>query len=147
MFSTRLLTPLLVSAGLLAACEQPEFTPETNTAKTFRPSKPGSNMMLRAPLTVADGLEVIISDVIIPAGGTVPLHAHPGEEFLYVIEGSAIHREEGQDDRMLQAGDSYVISPNAPHSPVGGPDGARAIVFRVHKTGEPERKLIETPDE
>lgn len=100
---------------------------------------PGSNQMLRAPIQAAPGLEVIISDVVIPPGASVPWHYHPGEEFVYVIEGSALHREAGQDDILLEAGDSYVIRPEARHSPVGGPEGARAVVFRVHVAGQAER--------
>lgn len=130
------------AALMMTACEQPEFVPTTKSPETFRPSQPGSNQMLRAPITVSDDLEVIISDVIIPPNASVPLHYHPGEEFLYVIEGSALHREAGQEDRWLKAGDSYVIPPQAAHSPVGGPEGARAIVFRVHKSGLPERTLL-----
>lgn len=95
--------------------------------------------MLRGPITISDDLEVIISDVVIPPGAEVPRHYHPGEEFLYVIEGSAIHVEEGKPDQILSAGDSYVIPPEAEHAPRGGPDGGRAIVFRVHKQGLPER--------
>jgi len=98
--------------------------------------------MLRGPITISDGLEVIISDVVIPAGATVPRHYHPGEEFVYVIEGSAVHIEDGKDDQILSAGDAYVIRPEAEHAPRGGPDGARAIVFRVHKNGLPERVNI-----
>ena len=108
-----------------------------------RPTTPGSHQMLRAPITVSDGLEVIISDVIIPPGGSVPRHYHPGEEFLYVIEGAAIHVEEGREDQILKAGDSYVILPETEHAPRGGPDGARAIVFRVHVSGQPERILVD----
>lgn len=100
---------------------------------------PGSNQMLRAPITISEDLEVIVSDVVIPADATVPRHFHPGEEFIYVIEGSAIHVEDGKPDQVLGAGDAYVIPPEAEHAPRGGPDGARAIVFRVHKDGLPER--------
>ena len=103
----------------------------------------GSNLMLRAPITISDGLEVIVSDVIIPPNATVPRHYHPGEEFVYVIEGYAVHVEQDKPDRILKAGDAYVIPPNAEHAPRGGPDGARAIVFRVHVAGKPERVLVE----
>lgn len=103
--------------------------------------------MLRAPITMADGLEVIISDVVIPPGATVPAHYHPGEEFLYVIEGSAVHVEEGRPDLELGPGDAYVIPPRARHAPRGGPEGARAIVFRVHVAGEPERIVVDAPAE
>ena len=100
---------------------------------------PGSNLVLRSPLSVVEGLEVIVSDVVIPPGATVPAHYHPGEEFVYVLEGSAVHVEAGKPDRILRAGDGHVIPPQAVHAPMGGPDGARAIVFRVHVAGEPER--------
>ena len=138
--------PVLLAAVLaltLTACEQPEFTPDTRGPETYRPDTPGSHEMLCAPIEASDGLEVLISDVVIPANGTVPLHYHPGEEFLYIIEGSALHREDGQADRELKAGDSYVIPPMAKHSPIGGPEGARAIVFRVHLKDQPERILVE----
>ena len=103
---------------------------------------PGSNGMLRAPITAAPDLEVLISDVIIPPNSEVPRHYHPGEEFVYVIEGSAVHVEDGKPDRVTQAGDAMVIPPEAVHAPRGGPEGARAIVFRVHLKGQPERIAV-----
>ena len=108
------------------------------------PPPPGSNEVLRSPLAGTPGVEVIVSDVVIPPNGQVARHYHPGEEFLYLIEGAAIHVEEGKPDLPLKAGDSYTIPPRAIHSPKGGPQGARAIVFRVHVAGQPER--IEAPE-
>lgn len=105
---------------------------------------PGSNLVMRSPLAGVPDMEVIVSDVVIPPNGQVPRHYHPGQEFLYLIEGSAIHVEEGKPDLPLKAGDSYVIPPRAIHSPRGGPEGARAIVFRVHIAGQPER--IDVPE-
>lgn len=133
-------------AVLLAACahgpqDHDHSRHHDHAAGQAHALPPGSNEMLRAAIQAADGLEVIISDVIIPPNASVPWHYHPGEEFVYVIEGSAIHREEGQADIVLQAGDTYVIRPEARHSPIGGPEGARAIVFRVHVAGQPERIL------
>jgi quercetin dioxygenase-like cupin family protein len=130
------------SAAVLAACTTVAHEHhDTDQADTLRPP-PGSNLMMRAPITISDDLEVIVSDVVIPAGATVPRHFHPGEEFVYVIEGSALHVEAGKPDQILKAGDAYVIPPQAEHAPRGGPDGARAIVFRVHKHGLPERVNI-----
>ena len=105
---------------------------------------PGSNEMLRSPLSALPGAEVIVSDVVIPPNGQVARHYHPGEEFLYLIEGTAIHVEAGKPDLPLKAGDTYTIPPRAIHAPKGGPEGARAIVFRVHVAGQPER--IDAPE-
>lgn len=119
-----------------------EFHHDHDRGDHHKPS-PGSNEMLRAPISGVEGIEVLISDVVIPAGATVPSHYHPGEEFVYVIEGSAIHVEEGKEDHRIEAGEAFVIPPEAIHAPRGGPEGARAIVFRVHKEGQPERILTD----
>lgn len=113
------------------------------TPEASRPP-PGSNEVLRSPLSGMAGVEVIVSDVVIPPNAQVARHYHPGEEFLYLIEGTAIHVEEGKPDLPLKVGDTYVIPPRAIHAPKGGPEGARAIVFRVHTAGQPER--IEAPE-
>lgn len=132
----------LVLAFLIAACETESVADASCGADTKPSIEPGSHTKLRAPVSVADGLEVIISDVYIPAGAEVPRHYHPGEEFLYVIEGSAMHVEEGKPDRLLSVGDAYVIPPEAVHAPYGGPEGGRAVVFRLHVSGREERYLV-----
>jgi len=134
----RVLASLAVFATLTACVSVKTAHHPSEPVETMKPP-PGSNLVKRAPITISDDLEVIISDVVIPAGATVPRHFHPGEEFVYVIEGSAVHVEEGKPDQILRAGDAYVIPPQAEHAPRGGPNGARAIVFRVHKDGLPER--------
>lgn len=103
----------------------------------------GSNEVLKEKLDSAPGLEVVISDVVIPPNAQVPRHYHPGEEFLYLIEGTATHIEEGSANRDLKPGDAMVIRMGKIHAPKAGPGGARAVVFRVHVEGEPERVLLE----
>ncbi len=41
----------------------------------------------RKPLTSIAGKEIRITDLVIPPGGTSPAHRHPGDTFVYVIEG------------------------------------------------------------
>jgi len=132
----------IIAAGLYVAALPFAFAQAQQETSPRRPA--GSNEVLRSPLSAFAGAEVIISDVVIPPNGQVARHYHPGEEFLYLIEGSAIHVEEGKADLPLEAGDSYAIPPRAIHAPRGGPEGARAIVFRVHVAGQPER--IEAPE-
>ena len=135
---------ILLTVLVVASCASPQRDGSSSAQvadSTYYP-QPGSNQMLRAPITAVDGLEVIISDVVIPPHATVPRHYHPGEEFLYVLEGSAVHVEEGKPDQILKAGDSYVIPPRAVHAPRGGPNGARAVVFRIHVKGSEERILV-----
>ncbi len=132
------------SALLLVSCGSEDSNQESIVCGGDSGSYPpaGSNQILRAPVTIADGLEVIISDVVIPPNTTVPRHYHPGEEFIYVLEGSAMHVEEGKPDQLLRAGDAYVIPARAVHAPRGGPSGGRAVIFRLHVEGKEERVLV-----
>jgi quercetin dioxygenase-like cupin family protein len=145
--------PLILTVVLAASCpalatpeQEKPIVPSTNTQETLDAKtklKPGSNEMLRAPISMAEGLKVIISDVIIPPNASLPLHYHPGEEFIYVLEGSTTHIEEGKPEQTLKAGDTYVIPPGVIHAPRSGKDGARAIVFRVNVEGKEEQILVE----
>lgn len=142
---------LAVAAGPAPAHEEgPAEAPaaeQSSGAIAIPPGlSPGSNEMLRTVLANHPDIEVIVSDVIIPPGSQVPRHFHPGEEVVYVIEGSAVHVEEGKPDRVLSAGEAMVIAPEAIHAPIGGPEGARAIVFRIHTPGRPERILVPAPE-
>ena len=145
----------VLSVLLFTACSAPlESSPSNRIAKenlaepvvceeSGEPKlPPGSNEMLRAPLTLTNGLEGIVSDVIIPPNATVPRHHHPGEEFVYIIEGSVVHVEEGKPEFVLEAGEAITIAPEVEHEPRGTEEGARAIVFRVHTEGAPERTLV-----
>ncbi|MBO9518014.1 MAG: cupin domain-containing protein [Porphyrobacter sp.] len=133
----------IIAAAVYAVSLPFAYAQAQQEAESTRPP-PGSNEVLRSPISGIPGVEVIVSDVVIPPNAQVARHYHPGEEFLYLIEGTAIHVEEGKPDLPLKAGDTYVIPPRAIHAPKGGPEGARAIVFRVHTAGQPER--IEAPE-
>ncbi|AFY61687.1 cupin domain-containing protein [Synechococcus sp. PCC 6312] len=145
----------LMGVGLLTLCSVISIRPaaahpHNNPTTALTPPapypnslKPGSNEMLRAPTAMAEGVEVIISDVIIPPNSRLPRHYHPGEEFIYVIEGEVVHVEEGKPDRIVRAGETVVIPPKVIHAPYTTDQAARAIVFRVHVAGQPERILVE----
>src|SRR5688500_9786471 len=127
----------IVAAGLYAAA-LPFAYAQAQQAGAPRPPA-GSNEVLRSPLAGTPGVEVIVSDVVIPPNGQVARHYHPGEEFLYLIEGTAIHVEDGKADLPLKAGDSYAIPPRASHAPRRGHEGARAVAVRGHTAGQPAR--------
>ncbi|KRA81445.1 cupin domain-containing protein [Altererythrobacter sp. Root672] len=132
----------IIAATVYAASLPFAYAQAQQESSATRPPR-GSNEVLRSPISGIPGVEVIVSDVVIPPNAQVARHYHPGEEFLYLIEGTATHVEEGKPDLPLKVGDTYVIPPRAIHAPKGGPEGARAIVFRVHTAGQPER--IEAP--
>ena len=118
----------LIAVCVIACAEEPE-TPE----------RYGPVEVIRTQASFADDIEIIVSDVRIAPDAEVPGHSHAAEELVYVIEGSAVHVEEGLPERTLRPGDMAVIPPETVHRPRGGPDGARAITVRFKLPGREER--------
>ena len=89
------------------------------------------------------GREVVVSYVSIPPETTLPKHWHPGEEFIYCLEGEFELLIDGQDPIAAKAGDVLHVPYKAKHTAVTSAAGGNAVVFRVHTKGEPERILVE----
>jgi quercetin dioxygenase-like cupin family protein len=121
-----------------AFADPPPQAPEINL-----PVKPVLETLLKAELESSPGMEVIVSRVQVPPNSSLPKHWHPGEEFGYVIEGSVILWQEGKADVHTTAGDVVKIPLKQVHTAITTEEGATLLVFRVHKTGEPERVLID----
>lgn len=124
---------LLVVMALLSP-----FAPAVQAADAFKVDN-----LLRSELQVADGVEVIVSVIEIGPQFTLPKHYHPGEEFVYVLEGSATVWQQGKPDRVLRAGEVFKIPLEQVHTAMTSDSSARAIVFRVHRKGEPDRVPVE----
>lgn len=124
----RIILTGLVAVFLVACADEP------GTAQRYGPVE-----VIRTPASFAEGVEIIVSDVRIAPDAEVPGHSHAAEELVYVIEGSAIHIEDGVPERTLRAGDMAVIPPETVHRPRGGPDGARAITVRFKLPERAER--------
>ena len=85
--------------------------------------------------------EVVVSYVEIPPNTTMERHWHPGEEFHYYLEGKVTIEIDGQESFIGTPGTVGHIPYKAMHTAITGPEGARAVVFRVHTAGEPVRYL------
>lgn len=129
---------LLTGAGTAAASDpgQEAPAPSHSHAKPYSPPV-GSNAVFHESLAAAPGHELIVSDLNLPGGSVGDAHYHPWEEYLYVIGGSAVLSVEGQEERVLNAGEHVVIPRQTVHTPRAGPSGVRAIVIRVHDAGDP----------
>ena len=126
----RIILTGLIAVFLIACADEPD-TPE----------RYGPVEVIRTQASFADDIEIIVSDVRIAPDAEVPGHSHAAEELVYVIEGSAIHVEDGLPDRTLRPGDMAVIPPETMHRPRGGPDGARAITVRFKLPDRAERDM------
>ena len=85
-----------------------------------------------------------MSMVEVPANTTLPAHFHPGEEFIYMMEGSGVLNLENDTAIVLGSGDVAKVPLKRVHSFSTKEQPAKAIVFRVHEKGQPDRTLVDT---
>ncbi|WAT17304.1 cupin domain-containing protein [Aurantiacibacter sp. MUD11] len=103
----------------------------------------GANPVFDATPGAAPRQRLMVRDLRLPPDAVGATHYHPWEEYLYVIEGSAVLEMAGQERRTLLPGESFVIPARQVHTPIAGPEGVRAIVTRVHDADDPERVEVE----
>ena len=91
----------------------------------------------RHDLSVA-GREVIQTIVELEPGTTAPRHSHPGEEIIYVLEGTWEYTLEGKPPVIVKAGEVLFIPAGMIHSArnVGAGRAAELATYIVEK-GKP----------
>ena len=102
------------------------------------PEEPPSGIQ-RTPLQSIDfpeGYKTVTGLAEVLPGHASGMHTHPGIETGYVLDGEVLMIVEGQPDRTLKAGDSFVIPPGARHDVKGvGSVPAKAVsVFVVDRS-------------
>jgi quercetin dioxygenase-like cupin family protein len=92
----------------------------------------------------APGREVIQVRVDFDPGYVAPRHTHPGEEIIYVIEGTLEYYVEGRPPTTYQAGDVLIVPYGTVHSVknVGTGIGAELATYVVKK-GKPLITLVQ----
>ena len=86
----------------------------------------------------APGREVIQVRVDIAPGVAFPRHRHPGEEIIYVLEGTFEYEVEGKPPMTLKAGDVLFIPAGTVHAArnTGSVNAAELATYVVEK-GKP----------
>ncbi len=89
------------------------------------------------------GREVVQVLVGIAPGAVAPRHTHPGEEIVYVVEGSLEYALEGRPPVTLKAGDVLFIPTGTPHEVknVGSGNASELATYIVEK-GKPLITLV-----
>jgi quercetin dioxygenase-like cupin family protein len=90
----------------------------------------------------APGREVIQVRVDFDPGYVAPMHTHPGEEIIYVIEGT-LEYEIGGKKSKVKAGDVLFVPAGTPHTAmnIGSHNGAELATYVVEK-GKPLITLV-----
>jgi len=98
--------------------------------------------LLKSDLSVP-GREVVQLLVGIAPGVIAPDHTHPGEEIVYVVEGSLEYTLEGSPPVTLKAGEALFIPAGVPHvvTNVGSGEASELATYIVEK-GKPLLTLV-----
>ena len=90
----------------------------------------------------APGREVIQVRVDFDPGYVAPMHTHPGEEIIYVIEGT-LEYEIGGKKSTVKSGDVLFVPAGTPHTAknIGSDNGAELATYVVEK-GKPLITLV-----
>jgi quercetin dioxygenase-like cupin family protein len=90
------------------------------------------------------GREVIQNRVDIGPDAPAIRHKHPGEEIIYVLEGSLEYAVDGQKPKTYSAGQALMVPAETAHSVrnVGGGDATELATYVVEK-GKPFLVLVD----
>lgn len=90
------------------------------------------------------GREVVQQRVDIGPEAAPIKHTHPGEEIIYILEGSLEYQIEGQPTRTCRAGEALTVPAGAVHAVrnVGRGNAAELATYVVEK-GKPVIALVE----
>ena len=84
------------------------------------------------------GHQVVQNRVEIDAEAPPVKHTHPGEEVIYVLEGSLEYQIEGQPTRTYNAGEALTVPAGAVHSVRNvGTDNAAELATYIVQKGKP----------
>src|SRR6202140_4464612 len=131
MNTTRTMAVLIVASGLVLCA-----------ARAQQPGIKRTDLQ-RHDLSVP-GREVVQARVELDPGVSFPKHWHPGEEIIYVLEGSLEYQVEGKPPVTLNAGDVLFIPAGTIHTArnVGSGPGAELATYVIEK-GKPPVVVVE----
>ena len=135
----------LTTGLLLLSCTTNEAPPSSSkeAPQASEITELAIKNLLRDSLHLSKETEIIVSHLEMPKNTTLPTHYHPGEEFVYLMEGSGELILGDQPKKIVNAGDFVKIPYEQVHSFSTSEKSAKAIIFRVHRKGQPDRILVE----
>src|SRR5215472_13816158 len=140
-------------SGLASFVTQPQGRPHMSMAEDRSGGAHGMAVQQAPGLKRTDlqrqdlsvpGREVVQSRVDIGLEAPLVRHTHPGEEIIYVLEGSLEYQIEGQPPMTFHAGDALTVPAGVVHAVrnAGGGNAAELATYVVEK-GQPLITLAE----
>ena len=97
--------------------------------------------LLKTELTATAGKDIVVLLAEVPPHDTGSGHYHPGDEVVYILEGSVTFTVDGKPDVALKAGEACHIPAKQVHFGKTGSDGVKFLSIHVEATGTRQRRL------
>ena len=72
--------------------------------------------LMRVPVEGVEGKEGVIYRADFPPGAKAPRHTHPGQEFIYVLDGTLVIEPDGGPPETIKAGGTSTNPPGRVHA-------------------------------
>jgi quercetin dioxygenase-like cupin family protein len=119
------LTAILVNSNVMA-----QQAPALATPYKVTP-------LLKGPVTGDPNKETVMIRVEWPPNVSTGRHAHPGDEYGTVLEGTLISQDEGGEWKTYNAGESYHKVTGVVHETKSGDQPAKSLNVFVVEKGKP----------
>jgi quercetin dioxygenase-like cupin family protein len=132
----RIIAALIAGGGLAASAVAMAMLTPTGVTRTD---------LQRHDLSF-EGHEAVQARIDIAPGAVAPWHRHPGEEVIYILEGTLEYQLEGSKPVTLAAGDVLFVPAGIAHTARNRTDsnGAELATYVVEK-GKPLLESVEAP--
>jgi quercetin dioxygenase-like cupin family protein len=97
--------------------------------------------LLQTALTATAGKQIVVLLAEVPPDDTGVGHYHPGDEVIYVLEGSVTFTVDGQPDITLHAGETCHLPAKQVHFGKTGSTGLKFLSIHVEEIGTVQRTL------
>jgi quercetin dioxygenase-like cupin family protein len=95
--------------------------------------------LMRVPVEGLEGREDVVYTADFAPGAAAPRHSHPGQEFVYVVEGSLILEPDGMAAQTLETGGTATQPAGHVHAARNASASAptKVLVFILAEKGKP----------
>jgi len=95
--------------------------------------------ILRKPMSGLEGKEVVVSLADIPPGGVAGIHYHPGDEAIYMLQGSLRFEPEREQPFDLKAGEITFNPAKHVHKAknMSATESAKVLNCMIAEKGQP----------
>ena len=99
--------------------------------------------LLNRRLQLAEGKDVIIDRVSLPPNTELSKRWHPGETFVYVMQGAIEVTPEAAAEMRAGEGELLEVPYRQTYSARTTEAGASLLMFRIHDADQPKRIMVD----